>query len=205
VCQLPSRTLRGRVLVTRDGVLPSSLGHSYDRCGRVGSTRAPLDELCVCDGIRQTLVAISVVVIPVSTSNDRQLRHQTELIGFRTSWSGATHCLKPPLAVGVVITGAPHSSVDGLMHLFNSIAGICTLAHTTAMFVSVRTPTTVEVASNHSHAGVTQVSKRTNAQRVSRLAPLLLGLAVCASLPVAPHRARCLTMRGESLRSGWIA
>src|SRR5678815_3534653 len=42
-----------------------------------------------------------------------------------------------------------------------------------------------EVASNHSHAGVTQVSKRTNAQRVSRLAPLLLGLAVCASLPVA--------------------
>jgi hypothetical protein len=29
------------------------------------------------------------------------------------------------------------------------------------------------------------VSKRTNAQRVSRLAPLLLGLAVCASLPVA--------------------
>src|SRR4029434_2906872 len=52
------------------------------RCRRAGSTRVPLDELCVCDGVGQTLVAISVVVIPVSTSNDRQLRHQTTLIGF---------------------------------------------------------------------------------------------------------------------------
>ena len=93
--------------------------------------RATLDDLCVSDGVRQTLVAIAVVVIPVSTPNDRQLRHQATLIGFGCVpvWR---YVLLEDATRGWCSNHGRSSQLSSMVSCIfsNTIAGICTLAHT---------------------------------------------------------------------------